>query len=860
MTAEKRARPNKPASSFTQNQWRELVILVLLVYNVFIGGNTYGLLLLYPRLLTQIIYFGLIALWLIGLLRHQRPFPRTPLDLPLVLLGGIIILATAFSVEPRLSLDDVSPYFIYVMIYYLVVDLLRTGWHVSAFLKGLVMTTVVVCVFAGLEYASWYLGLPLFPGFRQGWWSIGGWGDPFPPYWYRLSYTLNNPNILSALLALVLPIGVAVVIIARSRWTRVNAVAWLLINSLILLLTFSRGGILAALAGVLTLVWMVDRKGAFAFQRIGWPMRKRRLILVLGMAILVLAVVAGFFFVRELNRPVGYSIRQALWRYALQSILDHPLVGTGPRTFGTVIFRYWDPSQYPTAYAYNTAHNVLLHAGAEIGVLGALLIATIALLVIQAGYRQCKELPLRQSVLIAGFLSGLVAFGVHSIVDNLLAVPAVVLPAIVMAAVCSTQLDRRLAPSHSVLTPRRALLLTVIVAGLVIWSLYSQFSFMDIAADIQPREWSSVAERLDELPLGILPRSFHDFQRGLAHGKLGLGDSDSSAVKTAIAGYQDGLAKAPEYVPGRANLAALFWRMGDVTDARRELELAIEQEPDETLYRMNLGLLHEQQGEDAAATAVYAQILAEEPALASSIYWQGSDWRRRNWPLIRGETEARIDHMDSAEDKEIRKGILVYSSGDLSHAEDLFRSSKAATYSSAPDIWLGRILVEQGRFHEAVETLDGVLARSESASAYTSRARAHVALGDTEKAARDLRLALFWGDGRAQYHLGRLALAEGDVAKAIPLYRQSIPTQPSLTGANLRYDFLFYRQGGISESSLLPVSALPPDVSVAETYLELADLHAKGGDIEAAREICQELLALSPDYQPAIDKLGELEE
>jgi tetratricopeptide (TPR) repeat protein len=180
--------------------------------------------------------------------------------------------------------------------------------------------------------------------------------------------------------------------------------------------------------------------------------------------------------------------------------------------------------------------------------------------------------------------------------------------------------------------------------------------------------------------------------------------------------------------------------------------------------------------------------------------------------------------------------------------------------SSEANVWLSLALIDQGHFQEAISILNGVLeaTQSSNALAYTSRGWANLALGREDAATHDLKIALFLGDVRAQYYLGQLALTNGDVGTAISLYRQSLPAPRSLLQVNLRYDFLFYRQGGIYESNLLPLAALPPAVPVAETYLELADLYADQGEIEAAREICQQLLALSSDYQPARDKLRAL--
>ncbi|MFC1975339.1 O-antigen ligase family protein [Chloroflexota bacterium] len=860
--------PTRRANLRGRQQWQELIILLLLIYNTFIGSVTFRLSIFYLGLITWILYFGIIGLWLINLLRQKRPFPQSPLDLPFILLSGIILGATIFSIEPRLSLDDIPLYFFYIMLYYMVIDRLRAGWQIKTFLKALIMTTTVVCMVAGLEYLAWYIGLPVFPAFKQGWWSIGGWQNPIPPRLYRLSFTLINANFLASLLASTLPIGVAVAMSTRSCLTRINAIIWVLLNFVVLLFTFSRGGLLSAIAGLLILAtFMLVKRRDYTLQSMKQLIHNRQLILFICVGALAIVMLLLIFPVTELlSNPSGVQFRLVVWDYALQMIWDHPLIGVGPHTFGAAITNYWNSSQFPFSIDSASAHNAFLHMGTEIGLPGALVILVIALLTIRAGYRQVTRLPSRQTTLMMGVLSGLMAFGIHNIVDNFVVVPAVTLPVIVMAAICSTEFGADLSPVHSLLTPKRGLLLTVIVAIWVAWSVYGLIQFSEIISNARSQQWLSATKRLDELPVGILPHTFYQFQRGLAYGKLALDNSEDDTIKMAIADYRDGLATMPRYLPGHANLSALYWQSGDLTNAQHELQTAIssaDKSGDEILYRLNLGLLFEQQGDDEAAIAAYAPVLALSPSFAESIYWQETDWRRRHWDLILSKAETQIEQTYEPEVANIRKGELAYFSGHLQRAEDLFRLSMADTDSHTAYIWLSRILIDQGRFQEAVTILDNILEMPKNrllSEAYLNRGRANLALGQDDEAVRDLKTALFLGNNHAQYYMGRLALSKGDVKSAISLYRQSLSLPHNLFEVNRGHNIIIYGQVGIDDNNLLPLAVLPPSSSVAEVHLELADLYISQGNIEAAQEICQQLLDLSPGYQPVKNKLETIKQ
>lgn len=842
------------------SSWAWVVVLGLLVYNTFIGGTPYGLHFFLPKLITQALYFGLIVSWLVFLLVRRRRIPGSILDLPLVILGGIILVSALLARDPVLSLNDVVLYFTYVAFYFMVLERLRAGWPVSAFVKALVMTVSIVCLFALLEYLGWYFGWPLFAEFRLGWWTVGGWQEPFPPYWHRLQYTLTNPNLVAGLLAYTLPLGAAAVVVARSRWRRVNAILWLLLCGLVLVTTFSRGGWLAAIAGLLAFAALLVRRRVAISSAV-----RRRWVLWAGAVIMLLVGLAAYTNLSEWYRPGSDEARLAMWRYALPMIREHPLIGSGPRTYGARLLDYWDATQDPAPYVFlGTAHNALLQSAAELGLPGALAVLLIGVLVLRCGYRAVLRLPREQAVWMAGLLAGLVAFAVHHMGETLLSIPAVMLPIVMMAAICCGD------EAASAPLPRRGWASAWglgISIPVIIWaavSLYGLGQLVNSAAAVLNGRWEEVISTLQRLPPGSLPTSFHQFQLALSYARLAATDTTGEAAAQAIALYQAGSQRQPRYMPARANLAALHWQQGDFAAARRELHAVVAAWPAEPLYQVNLGLLEEEAGNTAEAVYWYAHALVTDPAIAASWYWRQNEWRNRQWQSIWETAHRLIAQRYPGTPGVLRAGQLAYYSAELDRAQHAFRAVSAdAEYEIEGLRWLARTLVAQGRHAEALAVFEELFPRlsgRDLAPEYRYRGQARLALGDEEAALRDFQTAWFMGDGQARHELGRMMARRGRTEDAIALYRELTVAPNTLYGLNLQFDFLFYRSGLLGDSNLLPVAAMPPSAAQAAIYLELAQLYIGLGQREQAQQVLADLLQLMPGYPPAVEQQRMLEQ
>jgi putative inorganic carbon (hco3(-)) transporter len=198
------------------------------------------------------------------------------------------------------------------------------------------------------------------------------------PAWEgRITSFLEHYNGLAGYLNLVIPFclafamgGTDPVLRTLSRWC-------LALAGIALLLTQSRGGLLAFIAILMVHVCFSarDRKT-----------RVRRVALAL-VACLLVAAVAGFFFQRltEIDDFTAVS-RVAIWGGAFTVFVRSPVLGTG---FGNLRALMGGLLNLPDGWT-GDAHNLYLELLAETGVIGFLVFGLLMILAMRTALRQLR--------------------------------------------------------------------------------------------------------------------------------------------------------------------------------------------------------------------------------------------------------------------------------------------------------------------------------------------------------------------------------------------------------------------------------------------------------------------------------------
>jgi putative inorganic carbon (HCO3(-)) transporter len=384
--------------------------------------------LLFPDLLPAATVAALLALalvWLLALALDRVALPRTPFNLAFVLLGVALGVGILVSADPTETLPKATGVVLGLAVWRFVVIAVGRRRHVALAVALLLLICLGFSVTGVLSLRE----LPKIPILTA--------ANPFRnlalPGLAQLS---THPNQLAALLSFFLPLLVSLAVgprpgPSRHLWRVALALVALLVVA-ILILTQSRGGWIATIAGLLAL--------AALWAAVLPPSRAQRgLRLVVALSVLAaLAMVAWIgpttLWELWLNPPADTAVgtlrtlgvRRAIWPWAATAVGDFPFTGVGLGAFRQVVFRLYPLPPWPD-YDLGHAHNIFLQTALDTGLPG--LVAYLAILFVAAavGWRVARRDPGFRAVSL-GLLAGLAALHIFGLADALVlgAKPAVV--------------------------------------------------------------------------------------------------------------------------------------------------------------------------------------------------------------------------------------------------------------------------------------------------------------------------------------------------------------------------------------------------------------------------------------------------
>jgi putative inorganic carbon (HCO3(-)) transporter len=290
----------------------------------------------------------------------------------------------------------------YVCFYYVIFDWCQTQENTQTLLKVLMVSTIIVALFGLWQaltggYSALYDMLyPVQDEIAQ-----------IPAWEGRITSFLEHYNGLAGYLNLVLPFCLAFAIGGTDPVLRTLSRWCLALAGIALLLTQSRGGLLAFVAILLIYVYFSahDRKT-----------RMRRVALALVVCLLA-AAVAGFFFQRlaEIDDFTTVS-RLAIWGGAFTVFAQSLVFGTG---FGNLRGLMGGLLNLPDGWT-GDAHNLYLELLAETGLIGFVIFGALIVFALRTALRQFHktENHFNKMIFLAIF-AALCGVLVHGTVDYL---------------------------------------------------------------------------------------------------------------------------------------------------------------------------------------------------------------------------------------------------------------------------------------------------------------------------------------------------------------------------------------------------------------------------------------------------------
>ncbi len=764
---------------------RDFMLLAVIVYFTFIGGTFYSQFNFLLRIANQVIVTVILVGWLLRKLKQKEGLPRTLLDAGIGLYVIANFISVFFGQSWRFSLENLWFTITHVLAFYLLVNLIRSGWAQKV-IWAVYMAAAVVCLVGWAEFIAWYVGAPLFGGFAQGWFEIGGWRNPIPPTIYRLNITLNGSTPLAAYLSLLIPPAIGLILtLPPKNQNRQALILWLALLAIpVQILTFSRAGILALAISLslLAVGWVFvcgkRRRDLSAYwQRLSLKLR----VVVIFSGLVALGL--GLFWVQYSfdNRVGSTNFRITLWQAAIIIFERHWFTGAGPGNFGRALLRL-NTIAFPRRQIF-TAHNIYLNTAAELGLTGLLAGAYLYFMVAYSWLQHWRHLTsVTEKIRLIAAGSALVGLAAQLLVDTYSATPNILVMLLVLAYVVAplpaagiSKLKEKSAgrqplavtgsfsTSISLSLVSLVLLLTFLLG--FFWIALADFRFQNSFRHERAgnlKEAVTQAEQSYRLDPALTLRLF---RLALLEARLAHQTNNPALAQSAIKHYQTGLQQEPIFGLNSANLAGLLWQQGRPTEAIAMMERSIVADQN-SLYWLNLGYFYEQQQDWDNASAAYGRVLALSPDLAGSGFWQASTPRAERWPDF-------VDRAVSSDDELAQKQLLVrlaLAQEDFDAVEDLLGAMIPDASDPFYSTWI-EVYLNRGQVRQAEALLNSIPSSSDD---YLWRGRLKLQVEDDVSAEKALKAAVFLKNQAAHYYLGQLYERQGDLQAAKPAYRRAM--------------------------------------------------------------------------------------
>lgn len=387
-------------------QWGDVIgvalLAVLFVLAPYVSTTLIGVLLL-----------ACGAWWVLLTLADEAGEGLTPIHLMVAVYWGILVLATALSPVKAAAISGLIKVTLNILLFLLMARVLRRPRLRTGLVSVHLLTSLIVSVY-GLR--QWFFGAE----------ALATWVDPTSNSagTTRVYSYLGNPNLLAGYLIPAVMLSAAAVFV-WPRWTpKLLAGVTLLINTVCLVLTFSRGGWIGFVVGGFALLVLLVQFWSARFTRF-W--RRWALPILIGGAVLFLvAAVSAVDPLRDRVMSIfagrsdsSNNFRINVWIAVIDMIKDRPILGIGP---GNDAFNKVYPFYQKPEYTALSAYSVFLEIAVEAGVLGLAGFLWLLVVTFSQGWRRLQQLRECQSVqgywLIAA-LATMVGMLVHGLVDTI---------------------------------------------------------------------------------------------------------------------------------------------------------------------------------------------------------------------------------------------------------------------------------------------------------------------------------------------------------------------------------------------------------------------------------------------------------
>jgi protein O-GlcNAc transferase len=300
---------------------------------------------------------------------------------------------------------------------------------------------------------------------------------------------------------------------------------------------------------------------------------------------------------------------------------------------------------------------------------------------------------------------------------------------------------------------------------------------------------------------------------------------------------------------------------GRRAEAVSEYGRVIEQDPDNLQALFQLGVLHLETNEPAAAVEWLLRAVRLDPLQPAIQITLGEGYRRlgdlaRAFECNREAVRVRPDFVPAMSNL----GLLLWRQGNLVEAAEWLRKrAQLVPADPGASVMLGDVLVEQKAFVEAESCFRRALALAPGNAEFRGRlALALQSLGRFDDAAAEFRnvLASRPQDAAALVNLGVCLQRLGDDAQAEACYRRALEIDTEFAPAHGNLGALLVERHRCAEALAYCRRAIELRPQVAEAYMNLANAQQELGKPDEAIETCRRGIEKSPHVSQLYCNLG----
>ncbi len=553
----------------------------------------------------------------------------------------------------------------------------------------------------------------------------------------RIDATLGNSAYLAIYFLFNTFIALWLALTERRAWLKWALVALAVLEGVLIFFTETRGTVLGLVGGLALAALLAALTAG----------RRARRAAALGLALIVL-LTGGFFLARDssfvqdnhvLQRIASISLadgqtRFAIWRMAVQGVLERPVTGWGQEGFNYIFNKFYDPALYTQEPWFDRAHNAFIDWLTAGGVPAFLLYLALFGTVIVLLWRS-SELSRPERIALTAALAG---YAVHNffVFDNLYSyVYFFAILALVdsqVARPCKKAEDAPVLDAEGGMM--YALPIAAVVAAGIIWTV--NVPGLQVAGELITA-LSPSASGIDANIAAFEDLAAHpsfaaqevreqlvSFAASVAQSQSATTDEKQKIVSLAITEMQKQVAAYPLDARERLELSYAYRSAGDVADALKQVQAAALLSPKKEEIWIEAGALEWDLGDTKAAQSDFNAAYALGPQFAAlATYAAAGDFAAGD--AATADKVLLSAYGTTTVDSDIL-AVAYYRTKDWSRLIDIWKLR--ATPSAGAQTWFGLAAAyyASGNKAAAIKTINAAVALYPDASSSAAAAIAQI--------------------------------------------------------------------------------------------------------------------------------------